>query len=307
MIDKVCISLTRKCQLKCKYCHFDINMDKNHQCEDLSQEKLFVIVNNILEYVYSNKLPLFTIGIVGSGEPLIKFNLIQSLLEYIEQNDKNNLIKLYIVSNGLLYDEEKATYLYNYKHRLKINFSLDGHQELHDFARIKKDNQGSFNLVMNAVKLYKSLYGESPKVNVTIHKQSILQRDILLKFLETNFDKVTFSRMVDFDDINFKITHKEYVDFLNYAKNYQINVRQNNNSNKLDCTLYGHNCGVGQTNIYYSEDDIYHCGRFIDRKEYIIGKYYHKLNDIEEKLSKIIQPFNRKECFYNKYMLGESK
>ena len=92
MIDKACISLTRKCQLKCKYCHFDVNMEKKHKYKDLTQEKLYVIVNNILEYAYNNKLPLFTIGIVGSGEPLIKFNLIQSLLEYIEQNDKKNLI-----------------------------------------------------------------------------------------------------------------------------------------------------------------------------------------------------------------------
>ena len=55
MIDRACISITSKCQLRCTYCHFDKHISKA-SCADITEENLEVVLKNILLYAKNNKL-----------------------------------------------------------------------------------------------------------------------------------------------------------------------------------------------------------------------------------------------------------
>ena len=56
MIDRACISLTNKCNLKCKYCHFQ---DKQNNYSEFSIDDLKAIVDNIHDYCKQNHLEKF--------------------------------------------------------------------------------------------------------------------------------------------------------------------------------------------------------------------------------------------------------
>ena len=43
MIDRACISITSKCQLRCTYCHFDKHILKT-SCADITAENLVAVL-----------------------------------------------------------------------------------------------------------------------------------------------------------------------------------------------------------------------------------------------------------------------
>jgi uncharacterized protein len=71
MIDRACISLSSKCQLRCTYCHFDTHIDKNSVVE-ISETNAKKIICNLLDYARARQGHI-KIGLVGSGEPLLRF------------------------------------------------------------------------------------------------------------------------------------------------------------------------------------------------------------------------------------------
>ena len=100
MIDRACISITYKCQLRCTYCHFDKHITKA-SCSDITAENLEAILKNVLVYAEKNKLQTFKVGLVGEGEPLLRFDLIQKAIEFSKKNDPEHIIQYYTISNGV--------------------------------------------------------------------------------------------------------------------------------------------------------------------------------------------------------------
>ena len=48
MIDRCCVSITEKCNLRCKYCHFTT---EGRRSRDMTAEEVKAIVSSIKEYV----------------------------------------------------------------------------------------------------------------------------------------------------------------------------------------------------------------------------------------------------------------
>ena len=92
MIDRACISITCKCQLRCTYCHFDKHITKT-SCSDITAENLEAILKNVLAYAEKNKLQTFKVGLVGDGEPLLRFDLIQKAIEISKKIDPEHIIQ----------------------------------------------------------------------------------------------------------------------------------------------------------------------------------------------------------------------
>ena len=133
MIDRACISLNNNCNLKCKYCHFQ---DKQKDFSSFNIEQLKLIIDNIYSYSKNYNLDRFKLGIVGSGEPLLKSNLILELLKYIEEKEYNNF-SIYTITNGTLLTYELLKKFRKYK--IKVCISLDGYKELHNTGRMAYD------------------------------------------------------------------------------------------------------------------------------------------------------------------------
>lgn len=315
MIDRACISINSICDLNCKYCYFYERNVINTKCiEHFTREEVIEILENISKYSETNNIS-FKIGLVGSGEPLLSIKLIEEVLQWLDNNAKaKKYIKLYTISNGYAVKKDTLEVLYKYRHLIDLSISLDGYEELHNYARVKKINGelvGTYNKVFNTILRYEEMFKLKPSINVTVHKQTIRNKENLISYLiRNNFKNVTFSRLVDceFDDL--KISNEEFDDFMFWLENLDIQEKLNIRNisvkgKKVDCSMYGAQCGVGQTNIFFSDKKVYPCGRFIGNEKYELTKFNSDINNIQKAFSKLTPSKCESGCYYDKYVKAE--
>ncbi|MEZ8738687.1 radical SAM protein [Photobacterium swingsii] len=299
MIDRACISLGEKCNLKCSYCHFhnENNGKISGRPQEFSADELINIVSEINDYAISNDVCTFKIGIVGSGEPLLQYRKIVELITYVKNNNLNRLT-FYTITNGTILNDRILNFFYEHRYLIKLCFSLDGYEELHNIGREK------YHMVYNGMKMYESVFGEKPPINCTVHHETINKKNKLRSYLENeSFKDVTFSRLFDSHDVNMTISEKEYKNLLSEFKGSHFEIRQldEKNKKKYDCTMYGTLCGVGRTNIFITKKGIYPCGRFYGHEKYNYGSFDMSLNDLEVKMKKM-KSLKDGECYFDKYL-----
>lgn len=288
MIDRACISLNNNCNLKCKYCHFQ---DKQKDFSSFDFNSLKAIVDNIHEYCSNNKSLKFKLGIVGSGEPMLKKDLILELLKYIKENNYSE-INMYTITNGTLLTKELLIDFYYYKDFFRICISLDGFEAIHNKGRML------FDKVMEGVFNYKEIFGTVPSINATVNLLSYLHKEELIEFFKLNgmYD-VTFSKLVGYFEEDLYISDQQYTKFMKYAYENGINSRQFRKEKCYDCTMYGKLCGVGRTNIFITPEGVYPCGRFYKDDRFLLGRYSSSLIEIEKNVNNI-NPVEEGKCYY---------
>ncbi len=288
MIDRACISLNNNCNLKCRYCHFQ---DKQHDFTSFGLPQLIQIVDNIHNYCLANDIKAFKLGVVGSGEPMIKKNEIFALLDYINSRRYAEL-KLYTITNGVLLSMEDIETFYSYKDIINLCFSLDGYEELHNYGRAQHSE------LLERIAWYKEIFGESPSINATVNKISTDNAEKVIKFFKSNdLSNVTFSKLVGYFKADLYITEAEYSNFMKLVRVSGLNSRQFSKEKKYDCTMYGRLCGVGRTNIFITPEGIYPCGRFYKDNRYLLGAYNSTIEEVENKVLEM-EPVEDGKCFY---------
>lgn len=111
----VILDLTEDCTLRCSYCY--INGGDSHLY--MSRATALNAINKFSRAYSNGKVHLLFHG----GEPLLMFNRIQEIINYIETNDMRN-IELYIQTNGIEVDQYIAKYLK--EKNIKPCISIDG-------------------------------------------------------------------------------------------------------------------------------------------------------------------------------------
>lgn len=124
MIDRACISLNNNCNLHCRYCHFQ---EKQKDYSSFIFPQLKVILDNIHAYCIQHSIKKFKLGIVGSGEPMLKADTIIDILDYVSIKSYSEL-SMYTISNGTLFTDNLMEKFLKYKdfefpHFLKSNHS----------------------------------------------------------------------------------------------------------------------------------------------------------------------------------------
>ena len=295
MIDRVCLSLSNRCNLKCKYCHFQ---DKQQDCDSFDTKQLIEIIDNIHHYCERNRINKFKLGIVGSGEPLLNFEELRCVIEYIVDK-KYTEFAIYTITNGTLLTEEKLEWFYLYRDIIKLCFSLDGYEQLHNVGRIYYDQ------VFKSIQMYKNRFEHMPSINTTVNKLSIQNKDILIKyFIENDMLDVTFSKLVGYSEHDLYISDGDFKFFMDYVKQSGIISRQFRNEKVYDCTMYGKFCGVGRTNVFITPEGIYPCGRFYKNEKYFLGMYNFPLEKVEKEMIKF-SPVQDGKCYYIEKVEGK--
>lgn len=127
-INLLVLSLTGECNFACVYCYAS-----EHATAKMSIETAIAAV----KLAYQENGPL-VIQLSG-GEPLLAFETIVKLVEYIECENLN--IKLQIQTNAALLTDIIAQFLY--KHKVAIGVSLDGRAKINNKLRKLKNGQGA--------------------------------------------------------------------------------------------------------------------------------------------------------------------
>ncbi len=305
MLNKCCISINARCNLACKYCHFYENDGLNMpNIKSLDNEKLLAILHNILDFTQAKNLPLFTIGFAGGGEPLLDWEILKNTLHLIRKKDINKQLSFYIITNGILLNKKFLTEYKDFFSFVKLVISLDGDKDTHDTFRIDKDKKGTHTHIMKNINLYNTCFHEMPAINLSISKKSLTQKENILNFLlSNNFKEITFTRLFHCDDKALEITHTEFLEFISFFEPHPFNIRNTiaRKEGKCDCIMYGHKCGVGYNNIFYFNDKVYPCMRYVEDDFNSIGNYSDSLFDIVNNMQRLQKPISEGECHYEKY------
>lgn len=308
MLDKCCISINARCNLHCKYCHFYENESLDMpRIASLSYEKLLVILNNILNYASKNHITKFSIGFAGGGEPLLDWGILSQALRAIREKDKDKRLYFYIITNGILLNEKLLNEYQEFMAYLHLVVSLDGDKNTHDNNRIMKSQdgyKGTHEKILQNLYLYKNIFGKMPAINLCVGRLALNNKhNIAAFFKEHEFYNLTFTRLFHCEDKTQEISQQEFIGFIQFfsqsCKQFIMRNLESQKCNKLDCIMYGNKCGVGYNNIFFFNDKVYPCMRFVESSSYILGDYTQSLHEIEANMTKLRKPI--KECYYEEY------
>lgn len=156
----VVLQVTQICNLNCSYCPF---AQGNYYSRKHSKKQMSIeIAKKAIDFLVDNAINsnILAVGFYG-GEPLINFELVKSVVEYISLQYPHKKFSYFMTTNATLLDEEKIAFLS--EHEFSITISLDGPREIHDRNRQSFSHESSFDKIMEAVKIIKEKFPEFHK------------------------------------------------------------------------------------------------------------------------------------------------
>lgn len=162
--------VTKSCQLRCKYCYL---VGKNN-----NEVMTFDVAKRTVDYVLDNpelfpedKIVWDFIG----GEPLLEIDLIHRIVDYAVckmEEKRQKWVTSYqirITTNGLLYASPAVqNFLSMYKKHINISISIDGTKTKNDINRVFPNGKGSYDSIIENVKLWKTQFGNiSTKMTIS--------------------------------------------------------------------------------------------------------------------------------------------
>ncbi|MDJ0497407.1 MAG: anaerobic sulfatase maturase [Acidimicrobiia bacterium] len=138
------------CNLGCSYCFF---LDKEQLYEGdrfrMSDEMLDNYIRSLIEM---HKVPQVTVAWQGGEPTLMGIDFYRKSIELQERYRKPGMTFLNTMqTNGTLLNDEWCEFLA--EHDYLIGISIDGPRELHDAYRVNKRGEGTFDKVMEGLRL----------------------------------------------------------------------------------------------------------------------------------------------------------
>ena len=167
------------CNLDCKYCYF------------LSKERLypgsrFRMGNDLLEeytrqYIEAQQVPEVTFAWQGGEPTLMGLDFFKQAVALQQKYCKPGM-RIYnaLQTNGVLLDDEWCQFFH--EHDFLIGLSLDGPREIHDFYRVDKGGQPTFERVMRTANRFKQ-YGVEFNILTTVHAANATKPLEVYRFL----------------------------------------------------------------------------------------------------------------------------
>lgn len=172
--------ITYVCNLACTYCYVPPTITPSFIDEEL--------VNRIVEYVENrveNENLLYVNLSLYGGEPLLKWSICEELITRFSDNLHNSKIsfRVGLYTNGTLLTPAIIDFLTSVNTHF-IQITLDGSRKIHDQRRKFKDGRGTFNVIMENIRLI----GEKLQLNIRVNvdKENISKLPELNKVLSAN-------------------------------------------------------------------------------------------------------------------------
>lgn len=124
------LEINQRCNLRCRYCYLG---EKNGT--KMSYETACKAIDRAFLYTKIHKDQTLWIDFIG-GEPLLDFDMICKLVEYIYQKNAEVKYKLLfsLTTNATIFTEEILAFLLENEFAIKV--SIDGDREVNDINRV---------------------------------------------------------------------------------------------------------------------------------------------------------------------------
>ncbi len=215
------INLSSSCNLRCKYCY----IDKSDSNFELQFEDIKLFIEKSTRYFHDAKH--FQVDVTGSGEPLLRFELIKDIQEYLKSiSNEKTTYSLSFCTNGTMLSNEIIDYLES--ENIYYGVSMDGYRKVHDENRVYFDNKGTYSDILKNLKKINNQY-IGAALTVTNKNLNLVKN---LKTLEKNFD-VTSMKLVRETDVdkgalttmNLEQFKNAYTDLYNFLLKETLSMR----------------------------------------------------------------------------------
>jgi uncharacterized protein len=147
----------------------------------MSKEVAFRAVDLLIDHLKKNRQGEDTWVKFFGGEPLLNWDLIKQVVDYVEKKKKTvkNNINFTISTNGVLLDQKKIDFMR--KHDFSYRLSIDSHDpRRHNKLRPTKTGLGSYNKIMRNLNLFKET--DPLTINMTLTKKNLAYFDYIKFF-----------------------------------------------------------------------------------------------------------------------------
>lgn len=313
------------CNMQCNYCFYK-DVSKYHEIKDILMDEATIkeIIIKLFDAIEVNGI--INIAFQG-GEPLLRgIDFYYYVMELINKyNTKNIKVNLVLQTNGILINE-KWCELFK-KYQFLIGISLDGIKKTHDCHRLK-DNQGTYDLVINKIKLLQSYQIPFNVLCVITDELCKYTKEVYNFFKKMQIEYVQFIPCLPFLNTNQgalspKNLAKFYLDYYKlweqdlFKSHYQsVGLFDNllmmlNKQEGLTCGMNGkcHNQLVIEAN-----GDVYPCDFYAISDYFLANIYQTNFNDLvnHPNLNKFIKANNLdnhicNNCTYQSLCKGNCK
>jgi len=138
------------CNLSCTYCFY---LEKQALFSPKEQYRMSddVLSAFITNYITSQPTPVVEFVWQGGESTLLGIDFYKRVIKFQRHFAKQKTITNSLQTNGTLLTEKWCRFLK--KHNFTVGLSLDGPQEIHDLYRCDRKGKGSFDKVMQGLKL----------------------------------------------------------------------------------------------------------------------------------------------------------
>ncbi len=158
MAKNITFCVTEECNLRCKYCYMTGKNSFHRMSLDVAKKAV--------DYFLSQEPEQDAViwEFIG-GEPLLEIELIDQISDYIKEQMYlrdhpwfNNYI-FNVGSNGVLYDDPRVqAYIRKNATHISMGITIDGTKRKHDMNRVFRDGSGSYDAIIENVKLWKKQF-----------------------------------------------------------------------------------------------------------------------------------------------------
>lgn len=293
-VTSLTINLIQKCNLACIYCYGE---DGEYGNSGVIDEQTAI---KCIDWFFSQAPSDRSLSIVFfGGEPLLNFDLLKSLVKYIESKkaEIKNKIFYSITTNGTLLKGEIIEFLN--KNNFTVTLSIDGGKEIQDKNRPFKNGNGSFDLIKTNVSHFLKTRNGRATARATITKNSKgianIRQDLenigflSIKPIVATLPKehplaITTNQKMEIFEDDKNIAAKILLGIKNknlsglYGEKILVYIKQFRTKNKAT-----HSCGAGRGMVAVSTTGNYYiCHRFVGDDNFKMGNFNHYDKNVQK-------------------------
>ena len=311
-LNNLFLIMTNSCNLRCKYCFYQNTKKLQNKMMTFQVAKKAVDIFIQNQNKNEKTQGWFSQITFYGGEPLLNFECIKRITDYIEQLKSEKKLsqktQLVINTNGTLINDDIVKWAK--QHDVQVQISIDGDETQHDKNRITTSGEGSYKKTLRGLgALVKNEIDVLPLITVTEDNLPQLE-DIIYRLCKdyhlkhygmnllidlgkqpiSNYPKYASEKMVETCKKTSALSvSDDAVDMIfDVLKNFKV-VKQT--------------CGVSRKMTVFPDGKIFSCQAISDCKKSLIGHVDKGLSESENiKYWRNYTRFDNSECLKCKYL-----
>ena len=283
IVKALCLHVAHDCNLSCSYCFASEGV---FQGERMLMDHHTAVAAIDFLFAHSGSRRHLEVDFFG-GEPLLNFSLIQEVVAYTREKEKNThkQTRFTVTTNGLALNENNMNWLN--EHMSNVVFSLDGRPEVNDAMRCTCNGEGSYQHVYPRIHEMVSKRKEKPYfIRGTFTRMNLDFLQDVKHLVEHGFNEISIEPVVAPPDKEFSLRRKDveticrqydelalyYLDQKRQGRSFRffhflIDLQQGPCIRKRSS-----GCGAGTEYVAVTPDGaLYPCHQFVGNKRFQMG------------------------------------